>query len=71
MTPAAPPSGPQVIPVSVPAFQKIECLLCGDTQSYNLQTVMICGADVERIRAARAAAELAENNAAPSEDKQT
>jgi ParB/RepB/Spo0J family partition protein len=58
-TPAAP--GPSKgLAVTAPTFQKIECLLCGDTQSYNLQTVMMCGADVERIKAARAAAEAAE-----------
>jgi len=59
MTPAAPPGGPQPLHISAPAFQKVECLLCGDPQSYNLQTVMLCGADVERIKAARAAAEAA------------
>lgn len=49
----APPAGPQPIHATVQAFQKVECLLCGDTQSYNLQVVMMCGADVERIKAAR------------------
>lgn len=60
MQAAPPPSEPQTLHVTSPKFQKIECLLCGDTQSYNLQTVMMCGADVERIKAARAAAEAAE-----------
>jgi ParB/RepB/Spo0J family partition protein len=55
-----PPGGPQPLAISAPTFQKIECLLCGDTQSYNLQTVMMCGADVERIRALREQAEAAE-----------
>jgi ParB/RepB/Spo0J family partition protein len=61
MTPAAGPTQPQPLQISAPAFQKIECLLCGDTQSYNLQTVMMCGADVERIKAARDAAESTED----------
>jgi len=65
MTPAAGPQPAQPLRVTAPTFQKIECLLCGDTQSYNLQTVMLCGADIERIKAARAAAEAAE--AAPQE----
>jgi ParB-like chromosome segregation protein Spo0J len=60
MTPAAGPGPVQPLHITAPAFQKIECLLCGDTQSYNLQTVMVCGADVERIKAARAAQEAAE-----------
>jgi ParB/RepB/Spo0J family partition protein len=60
MAQPAPPSGPQPLHISAPAFQRIECLLCGDSQSYNLQTVMLCGPDVERIKAARAAAEQAE-----------
>jgi ParB-like chromosome segregation protein Spo0J len=60
MTPPTGPVQPQPIHVTAPAFQKIECLLCGDNQSYNLQTVMLCGADVERIKAARASAEGAD-----------
>ena len=60
LTPEGAPQPAAAIPVTAPAFVKIECLLCGDTQSYNLQTVMMCGADVERIRAARAAAESVE-----------
>jgi ParB-like chromosome segregation protein Spo0J len=63
MTPTAGPVAAPVLHVTAPAFQKIECLLCGDNQSYNLQTVMLCGADVERIRSARAAAEAAESEA--------
>lgn len=63
MTPATGPIVPQPLHISAPAFQKIECLLCGDTQSYNLQTVMMCGADIERIRAARALADAAESEA--------
>lgn len=60
------PAAPQAaapIAVTTPAFTKIECLLCGDAQSYNLQTVVMCGADIERVRAARAAAEAAEGSA--------
>lgn len=64
MTPAAGPAVAQPLHIVAPAFQKIECLLCGDNQSYNLQTVMMCGADVERIKSARAAADAAENEAA-------
>lgn len=63
MTPAQGPQGARPVQASTPMFQKIECLLCGDTQSYNLQTVLMCGADVERIKAARAAAEAAETDA--------
>jgi ParB/RepB/Spo0J family partition protein len=55
MTPPAGPQAPPVLHITAPAFQKIECLLCHDTQSYNLQTIMMCGACVERIRAANAA----------------
>lgn len=62
MTPAAGPQPAQPLHVTAPAFQKIECLLCGDTQSYNLQTVLLCGADVERIKAARQQAEAAEES---------
>lgn len=61
------PKDAQPLHISAPAFQRIECLLCGDSQSYNLQTVMMCGPDVERIKAARAAAEAAEKEAAPAD----
>lgn len=56
----APPQAAQPIHATVQAFQKVECLLCGDTQSYNLQVVMMCGSDVERIKTARANAEASE-----------
>lgn len=63
MSGPAPPQGPAPAPVTVQAFQKIECLLCGDTQSYNLQTKCVCGACLERIAAARTVAEAAEESA--------
>lgn len=58
--------GAAAVPSSVtvphpPAMQKIECVLCGDPQSYNLETVLLCKPDIERIKAARAAAEGAEH----------
>lgn len=61
MTPPASPAGPQPLHVAAPVFQKIECLLCGDPQSYNLQTVMVCGACRERIEAAKSTVDAAEN----------
>jgi ParB/RepB/Spo0J family partition protein len=63
MTPPASPAGPQPLHITAPAFQKIECLLCGDTQSYNLQTVMMCGACRERIEAAKSTVDAAESEA--------
>ena len=54
----AQPAGPAAAPgvtIHAQQFQKIECLLCGDPQSYNLTTAMMCGACRERITAARAA----------------
>jgi ParB-like chromosome segregation protein Spo0J len=65
-----PPEGPQPLSVSVQTFQKIECLLCGDRQSYNLQTVMLCAADVERIKAARESADAPESSG-PAPDTQS
>jgi ParB/RepB/Spo0J family partition protein len=60
------PAGPQAArpatPIA-PAFQTIECILCGDTQSYNLQTVCICGGCRERVNVARSQAEAAEQGA--------
>lgn len=61
--PAAAPS--TVTVPHAPAMTKIECLLCGDPQSYNLETVLLCKPDIERIRAARAAAEAQEHAGAP------
>lgn len=58
------PQGPVPPPRVAPAtqvFQKIECLLCGDIQSYNLQVVTMCGACKERVRVAREDAEAAES----------
>lgn len=69
MAQPAQPKPAQPLHISAPAFQKIECLLCGDNQSYNLQTVMMCGADIERIKAARAAAEAVETDGAPPQPK--
>lgn len=57
------PAGPQPAPgitVHTQQFQKIECLLCGDPQSYNLTSALMCGACRERITAARAAEEAKE-----------
>lgn len=42
------------VTVNAPQTIKIECLCCGDTQSYNLLAKMVCGACVERIEKARA-----------------
>jgi ParB-like chromosome segregation protein Spo0J len=59
----AAPRGPEVagpLGVTTQKFIKQECLLCGDSQSYNLQTVLMCGSDIERIRAIRANAEAQE-----------
>lgn len=42
------------VSVVVPQNNPIECLICGDKQSYNLQTVLMCGADIARIKEARA-----------------
>jgi ParB/RepB/Spo0J family partition protein len=55
----APPGGPTPIQAPAPTFQKVECCVCGDPQSYNLQVVYACGACKERIAAARQAAEEA------------
>lgn len=60
------PAGPQPAPgvtVHTQQFSKIECLLCGDTQSYNLTTALMCGGCRERITAARAAEEAKEEKA--------
>lgn len=51
-----------------PVMTKIECLLCGDPQSYNLETVLLCKPDIERIRAARAATEAAERGSDAVQD---
>ncbi len=62
----AQPAGPAAAPgvtVHTQQFQKVECLLCGDPQSYNLTTAMMCGACRERITAARAAEEAKEEKA--------
>lgn len=60
MSSPAPPQGAQPLRPAVQAFQKVECLICGDTQSYNLQTVLLCGGDIERIKILRANAEASE-----------
>jgi ParB-like chromosome segregation protein Spo0J len=62
------PKGPQAAPgvtVHVQQFQKVECLCCGDPQTYNLTTAMVCGACRERIKIARATVEEQEQGAAP------
>jgi ParB-like chromosome segregation protein Spo0J len=64
----AAPAGPApIVGVSVTAHapQVIECLLCGDKQSYNLRTVMLCVSDVDRIKEAREAAQRAERESEP------
>lgn len=57
--PANPVSGVST-PIHTQTFIRQECLLCGDVQSYNLQTVLMCSADIERIKAIRANAEQGE-----------
>lgn len=42
-----------------------ECLVCGDTQSYNLRAVMVCQNDIDQIRELRKAREVADGEAAP------
>jgi ParB-like chromosome segregation protein Spo0J len=62
------PKGPQAAPgvtVHVQQFQKVECMCCGDPQTYNLTTAMVCGACRERIKIARAAVEAQEQGATP------
>lgn len=57
------PAGPAPAPgasVHAPVFQKVECLLCGDCQSYNLTTALLCGACRARIEAAKSQADAAE-----------
>lgn len=61
-TPAG-PAPPPGITVTAPMQSKIECIVCGDTQSYNLRSVLMCHADAERIKEIRAAAD----NAPPEE----
>lgn len=62
MGPAQPPTDPH-IHVQTPAVKVVECICCGDQQSYNLRTVFMCQDDINKIREFRAAAE-AEQNAA-------
>jgi len=61
------PALPAVVGISVTQTlqPKIECLLCGDPQSYNLRTVMLCVTDVDRIKEARAAREAQEAEETP------
>lgn len=67
MTVPTGPVGAPHISVAAPAMQKIECLLCGDAQSYNLRTVLLCVSDVDRLREARAAVEAAPQEMEDSE----
>lgn len=63
----AQPKGPAPAPgvaVHVQQFVKVECLCCGDEQTYNLTTAMVCGACRERIHIARAAVEGQEHEQA-------
>ena len=60
--PAGPADAPH-ISVTTPAMQVIECLVCGDRQSYNLRTVMMCQSDIDAIRDLRKAKEAAEEEA--------
>lgn len=60
MTPSGAPPPIAGITVTMPMQQRIECLICGDTQSYNLRTVMMCQAHIDRVKAAREAADAAE-----------
>lgn len=54
--PAAAPSDPH-IHVQAPAVKVVECICCGDQQSYNLRTVFMCQDDINKIRELRTAAE--------------
>jgi ParB-like chromosome segregation protein Spo0J len=60
------PPGMVGVTVHTQSFTKVECICCGDPQSYNLTTAMICGGCRERMAVARAAVEQAEaGEAAP------
>ncbi len=60
MTPGAGPVPAPGISVIAPAMQEVECLFCGDRQSYNLRSALICHADMEQIKALRAEREQQE-----------
>jgi ParB-like chromosome segregation protein Spo0J len=63
--PAGPP-GMVGVTVHTQHFTKVECICCGNPQSYELTTAMVCGACRERIGHARAAVEQADaGGAAP------
>lgn len=64
MSAPAGPAPPPGITVTAPMQSKIECVVCGDTQSYNLRSVLMCHADAERIKQIREAAD----SAAPEEE---
>jgi len=55
-TSTAPPPAPGIT-VNAPMQSKVECIVCGDTQSYNLRSVLMCHADAERIKEIRNAAD--------------
>lgn len=64
----AQPAGPAPAPgatIHAPVFQKVECLLCHDTQSYNLTTALLCTACRARMEAAQAQVAAAEVEPAP------
>lgn len=68
MTPQGGPPPNVGAPVTVAAPEPVECLLCGDRQSYMLRTVLLCANDVEHVKRIRArvdseAAAAAENGA--------
>lgn len=60
MTPPTGPASAPHISIQAPVLNKIECLICGETQSYNLRTVLMCADDIEQIRELRATREKAE-----------
>ncbi len=64
----AQPAGPAPPPgaaIHAPVFQKVACLVCDDTQSYNLTTALLCTACRARIEALKAQGEAAEAGPTP------
>jgi ParB-like chromosome segregation protein Spo0J len=65
------PKGPAPAPgvtVHTQQFQKVECLVCGDPQTYNLTTAMVCGGCRERIAIARGRDEAQDQGGAQGEN---
>jgi len=62
--PSAPP-GSDIPTVTAAPPEPCECILCGERQSYHLRTVLLCVADVERIKQARADVDAERGEDAP------